>query len=390
MGARLAATGPGQSPDLRVLHVTDTQRPAYPPAERLPLVDDLHGHHVPDPYRWLEDATDPRTQAWSDAEDDLFAEQAAGWPGRDSLAARIRELLSAGVVGVPVWRGERRFFVRREGTQEHGVLLTVDGDGTERVLVDPIALDPTGLTTLDAWQPSKEGHLLAYQLSEGGTEESVLRVLDVATGVQVEGPIDRARYSPVAWLPGAEGYYYVRRLDPAGLPEAEQQYHRRVWFHRLGTDPADDAEIFGAGLDIRSYYGASVSLDGRWLIVSAATGTAPRNDVWIASLDGTDPAAPALTEIAVGLDAHVGATRRARRPPLCRDRPRRSAWPPRRHDADRPRPADLARPAPPGRRSRPRGLRRPRRAGARRPAAAHRLVDAPRRLRDHRARPGDR
>jgi prolyl oligopeptidase len=289
-----------------VLHVTDPQRLAYPPAERLPLVDDLHGRQVPDPYRWLEDTTDPRTQAWSDAEDDLFADQTTGWHGREGLAARIRELLSAGVVGVPVWRGERRFFVRREGTQEHGVLLTVDGDGTERVLVDPIALDPTGLTTLDAWQPSKEGHLLAYQLSEGGTEESVLRVLDVATGEHVEGPIDRARYSPVAWLPGAEGYYYVRRLDPTGLPEAEQQYHRRVWFHRLGTDPADDAEIFGAGLDIRSYYGASVSLDGRWLIVSAATGTAPRNDVWIANLDGPDPASPALTGIAVGLDAHVG------------------------------------------------------------------------------------
>ena len=65
----------------------------------------------------------------------------------------------------------------------------------------------------------------------------MLRVLDVATGEQVEGPIDRARYSPVAWLPGGEAYYYVRRLDPAGLPEAERQYHRRVWLHRVGSDP---------------------------------------------------------------------------------------------------------------------------------------------------------
>jgi prolyl oligopeptidase len=283
----------------------------YPAAERLELVERLHGREVADPYRWLEDPADPRTVAWSDAQDELYAEQAAGWPGRDGFAARVRELLSAGVVGVPIWRGDRRFFVRREGTQEHGVLLTADDDGAERVLVDPIALDPTGRTTLDAWQPSMEGDLLAYQLSEGGTEESVLRVLDVGTGEQVEGPIDRARYSPVAWLPGGTGYYYVRRLDPAGLLEDERQYHRRVWFHRVGSDPDTDAEIFGAGLDIRSYYGVAVSRDGRWLTVSAATGTAPRNDVWIAPLvaaDGSaaDPATPVLADVAVGLDAHIG------------------------------------------------------------------------------------
>ena len=76
---------------------------------------------------------------------------------------------------------------------------------------------------------------MAYQVSSGGTEESVLHVLDVATGELVDGPIDRARYSPVAWLPGGEAFYYVRRLPPEELPEDESQYHRRVWLHPLGT-----------------------------------------------------------------------------------------------------------------------------------------------------------
>ncbi len=283
----------------------------FPEAERLDLVDVLHGRSVADPYRWLEDAADPRTEAWSQGQDDLFAEAVATWPGRDRAAARIRDLLGAGVVGVPIWRGERRFFVRRRGDQEHAVLHVAAPDGAggvrERTLIDPMELDPSGTTTLDAWQPSKEGHLLAYQLSAGGTEESVLRVMDVATGEDVDGPIDRARYSPVAWVPGGEAFYYVRRLDPAGLPEGEEQYHRRVWLHRLGQPAESDVEIFGAGLDIRSYYGVSVSLDGRWLIVSASTGTAPRNDVWIASLEGGGHAAPDLRDLAVGYDANIGA-----------------------------------------------------------------------------------
>jgi prolyl oligopeptidase len=296
--------------------------PAYPPAERLDLVDQLHGTPVPDPYRWLEAADDPRTVEWSAAQDDLFRDAAATWPGRATTADRLTELLGAGVVGPPTWRGDRRFFVRRTGEQEHGVLLVAepgpDGAGAERVLVDPIALDPEGLTTLDDWQPNHDGTLLAYQLSEGGTEESVLRVMDVASGAVVDGPIDRARYSPVAWLPGGlEGgpaYYYVRRLPPDQLPEDERQYHRRVWLHRLGTDPEDDVQIFGDGHDPRTYFGAAVSRDGRWLIVSSAVGTAPRNDTWIADLgDGTDrearraaTATPAFVPIAVGLDAQVG------------------------------------------------------------------------------------
>jgi len=299
--------------------MTSTTEPLdLPSAPRLDVVDVLHGHPVADPYRWLEEAADERTVAWSRAQEALFRQAAAGWRGRDAAEARIRELLGAGFVGVPIWRGERRFVMRREGSQEHGVLTVIDpaaepgGEPVERVLIDPMALDPSGLTTLDAWQPTLEGHLIAYQLSVGGSEESVLRVLDVTTGEDVDGPIDRARYSPVAWLPGGRAFYYVRRQHPAGLPEAEQQYHRRVRLHRLGTDPETDVEIFGAGRDVRSYYGVRVSRNGRWLMVTAATGTSPRNDAWIADLGGTDTTgrdavldAPTLRPVAVGLDARV-------------------------------------------------------------------------------------
>jgi prolyl oligopeptidase len=289
--------------------------PDYPAAPREDRVEQLHGQPVSDPYRWLEDATAPATQEWSAAQDALFESSLGELPGRELLQRRLTELLGAGVIGGPSWRQDRQFFMRRTAEQEHALLLTVDAAGTERTLIDPVALDPSGTTTLDAWQPSKEGDLLAYQLSAGGTEESELFVMDVASGHNVEGPIDRTRYSPVAWLPGAEVFYYVRRIAPDGLPPDEQQFHRRVWLHRVGTDPEQDVLVFGDGLDKTNYYGVSVSMDGRWLSIGASAGTAPRNDLWLADLSLSAPDAPRLDVVQQGVDAstslHVGRDGRA-------------------------------------------------------------------------------
>ncbi|CAL8979642.1 Prolyl endopeptidase [Cellulomonas sp. T2.31MG-18] len=292
----------------------------YPPARVDDVVDVLHGRPVADPYRWLEDPNDASTREWSAAQDAVYAayraelvERAAGTAfAAGTLDQRMRSLLGAGHVGTPVWRGDLRFQTRREPGAEHAVVVVAepapDGGARERVLVDPMALDPEGTTTLDAWQPSTDGRLLAYQISSGGTEESVLFVLDVQSGELVDGPVDRARYSPVAWVPDPDGdsaFYYVRRLAPELVPADERAFHRRVWLHRVGTDADQDVEVFGAGLEPTNYYGVSVSRDGRWLLVSASAGTAPRTDVWIGDLSAGP--VPELREVAVGHDAQVGA-----------------------------------------------------------------------------------
>ncbi len=277
--------------------------PGYPPAERQDVVDEIHGAHVADPYRWLEDPGSSRTKEWLAAQDELYAGYAAGLPGRDRLARRLTELLAAGEAGTPVWRGDRQFYTRREPGQEHAVLYTATPADGERMLLDPVAIDPSGGTTLDAWKPDHEGRRLAYQLSEGGTEESALRVLDVASGEDVDGPIDRCRYTEVAWLPGGSAFYYSRRLAPQDVPAGEEQYHRRVYLHRVGSPAAEDVMILGDGLEKTNYYAAAVSRDGRWLIIGANAGTAPRNDVWIAPLAGADPAAPPLIPMQQGVDA---------------------------------------------------------------------------------------
>ncbi|HEY0398394.1 MAG TPA: S9 family peptidase, partial [Acidimicrobiia bacterium] len=284
----------------------------YPVAPRQDIVEDLHGHAVADPYRWLEDADDPATGAWSEAQDALTRPFLERLPGRDAFAARLRAL-SVGLVTPPTVRGDRFFLMRRAADQEHAVLAVLaPGDDPltgGRVLIDPSALSDDDTVTLDGWLPSPDGTLLAYLLSDAGDEESSLRVMAVDTGDAVDGPIDRCRYSSLAWTADGEGLYYVRRLPPGAVPAGEESFHRRVRFHRLGADPETDDLVFGDGRDPTAYYSVDVSVDGRWLLLAEHLGTAPRNDVWIADL-----AAPAghqrLVPVAEGLDAatypHVG------------------------------------------------------------------------------------
>ncbi len=261
-------------------------RPAYPAADRLDLVETLHGHEVADPYRWLEDAGDPRTGAWFTAQDALYERVRATWPKRAEFHARLTELHGVGEVSTPVWRGETSFTTSRDAGQDHPVLVVTAPDGTSRALIDPIAIDPSGNTTLDFWAPSPDGTLLAYGLSEGGTEEALLRVVRVDNGGLVDGPIDRVRATPVAWLPGGDGYYYVRHLPLGSVGEDDAKLHRRVHRHMLGTDPDGDEVVFGDGSPRSTFFDVHLSDDGRWLSISSQHGTYKRNELWLADLSG--------------------------------------------------------------------------------------------------------
>ncbi|MGI5162414.1 prolyl oligopeptidase family serine peptidase [Microbispora sp. CA-102843] len=278
----------------------------YPEAPRSDSADVFHGLVVADPYRVLEDPRDERTLAWTAAQEALFRRERAGWRHLPRWHAELVRLSRVPLSSPPRPRGNRIFFTRREPGEDQPRLM-VSEDGVTRPLVDPAALDPNGRTVLEAWHPSVEGDLLAYQLSTGGTEESLLRVLDVATGAVVDGPVDRVRRSPVAWLPGGRAFYYVRRLPPE-LNPGEERYHRRVQLHRVGSDPAGDVVVFGDGREKTSFYTVAVTPDGRWLTVTATVGTDPATDLWLADLSCGPPESPALRPVQVGLPAR-GALR---------------------------------------------------------------------------------
>src|ERR1700722_4262384 len=158
----------------------------------------LHGVAVADPYRWLEDGDSSEVRGFDEAQNAATTAWVAKIPGRDALRARARELLSVGYVGAPVVKttptGTARYFhVRREGLQEQAVLYVREGvDGVDRGLIDPAPLSTDGTTTVEWWVVSPDGARVAWGVSEAGSEESTLRVRDVATGMDLP---DRIPYT---------------------------------------------------------------------------------------------------------------------------------------------------------------------------------------------------
>ncbi len=251
----------------------------------------------------MEDDEAPACERWLADQERLFAAQAPSWRTRPWFRAVLGELQDAGgalvpVATPPVWRGTRRFFLRRAKGGELPVLAVTDGHGreSERVLVDPMTTDPAGLTSLSAWRPSPSGRLLAFQFVHRGSEISELHVLDVADGHLVDGPLRPGRPTPVAWLPDDSGFYYVTHGAAHGS--------RGVRLHRLGSDPAADRLVFDTP---HAHLVAATSPDGRWLTVSSAPGAQTGNDLRLADLTADAPESPGLRLIHHGTGERTSA-----------------------------------------------------------------------------------
>jgi prolyl oligopeptidase len=269
-------------------------------------VDDIHGTKVADPYRWLEDGDAPEVKAWTDAQNAETQRVLGQVPGRAQLEARTKELLQVGLVTAPaVRRGEglptRYFHTKRVGEQEQPVLYVREGRaGADRVLIDPMKLTDDPTTALDWWYPSKDGTLLAYGFSKSGDEDSTLHVRDVATGADLSDAIPYTRRTSVAWVPDKKGFYYTRYPAPGTVPAGEEQYHAKIFFHRLGNDWKHDRLIFeskGAKEDVPYVL---LSPNGRWLVAGVFIGW-DRTEVYVRDRSKGD-AAP-WVPVAVGIHA---------------------------------------------------------------------------------------
>ena len=226
-----------------------------PVAPVRPVTTDYFGTPVVDNYRYMEDLGSPEVKAWMKAQADYTRAKLDAIPGRAALKERIHALLNADLRRSGFERrGNRYFYEVTEPSAQLPKLYYRDGlAGEEHLLVDPGQLGK-GTTThyaLDFYEPSNDGKLLAYGVSAGGSEKSVLYVMDVATGKLHGEAIDRTSDNVIGWRPDNKSFYYLRynKVGP-DTPPAESEYNARTYLHHVDTHPDGDGDavVFGRGV----------------------------------------------------------------------------------------------------------------------------------------------
>jgi prolyl oligopeptidase len=225
--------------------------------------DVVHGVEVADPYRWLEDGESPETVAWVAQHNSRTREALDARPIRGWWHERLSALTALPTTLALTVAGERLFVLERAaGADQYSLVVrsAVDASVPPRTLLDPATLATDAAVAIDWFHPSHDGSKVAYGLSEGGTENSVLHVLDVATGETHDLRIPNTRAASVAWMPDHSGFWYA--VYPGG-----DEYHRHIRFHSMGTDPSADEVVFDRMPTAESWPDVTVSRDGRHLLV---------------------------------------------------------------------------------------------------------------------------
>ncbi|MCA9655074.1 MAG: S9 family peptidase [Myxococcales bacterium] len=244
-------------------------RRAGPPATRRDsIVDTLHGVEVSDPYRWLEDVEHPEVQAWMDEQDTYARAELRALPGRDTLRERLRAKIDVASVGLPMRRGDRLFFARHAPGAAQPVWMVREADGRERVLLDPMQLDPHGRVTIRRPQPSPDGRRVAYALSRDGADAATLHIREVDSGRDLPDVIMGARYAEPAWTSDGLAFAYTGLPDDPSIPAPELPSHAELRLHRLGTPAADDPVLYGPLGDTATFVGVHATDQGRRWVLS--------------------------------------------------------------------------------------------------------------------------
>ena len=247
----------------------------YPAAPRSDQVDTYFGVSVPDPYRYLENPSDPATKAWVSAESSLARDYLSTLPSHRERSAQIDALWQVTTYGPPLLRGSRQFWLEADGRRAQPVIYWANSSGGPRhVAIDPNLLSSDGTISLGEREPSPDGTLLAYSTSEGGSDWRTLHVRDLATGRDRPDVVEWAKFTDLCWARDGSGFYYSAYPKPAN-PLEQANVDHRLFFHRLGSPQSADRVVAAdAGDPSRKFYCEQVRTSRRvWVSSSSDTST---------------------------------------------------------------------------------------------------------------------
>ncbi len=244
---------------------------AYPPTSKGNQVDTYFGTQVADPYRWLEDDRSSETADWVKKQNEVTYGYLEKIPYRNAIKERIEKLWNYEKISAPFVEGKFTYFYKNNGLQNQSVLYRKDTWGKEEVFLDPNTFSKDGSTSLGGVNFSKDGSLVAYSISEGGSDWRKVIVMKAETKEIIGDTIVDVKFSGISWYKN-EGFYYSSYDKPVGSELSAKTDQHKLYFHKLGTSQKDDKVIFGSK-DKRRYVGGYVTEDDNYLIISAANST---------------------------------------------------------------------------------------------------------------------
>jgi prolyl oligopeptidase len=256
--------------------------PTVPPrTEKKPVSDAYFGTAVSDDYRWLEDWSARPVVSWSEAQNTHARAVLDHLPNFAAIRERVGQIANfrCSSYGSLVARGGLLFALKNEPPKQQPFLVTLasaDAPASERVLVDPNAIDAKGSTAIDFFVPSLDGKLVAVSLSEGGSEAGSVSVWEVASGRKLADVIPRVNGGTaggaVAWEADGTGFFYTRYPRAGERPPVDLDFFQQVFFHRLGTPTADDTYALGKDFPRIAETTLFSSDDGRFVLATVKNG----------------------------------------------------------------------------------------------------------------------
>ena len=264
----------------------------YPETKKIDHVDTYFGQKINDPYRWLEDDRSAETEAWVKAQNVVTYGYLEQIPYRNQLKTRMEKLWNYEKISAPFKEGDFTYYYKNNGLQNQSVLYRKDKAGKEEIFLDPNTFSKDGTTSLGGLNFSKDGSLVAYAISEGGSDWRKVIVMEAKTKKIIGDTIVDVKFSGVSWYKN-EGFYYSSYDKPVGSELSAKTDQHKLYYHKLNTPQKTDKLVFGGDIK-RRYVGGGVSEDEKYLFISAANSTSG-NELYY--LDLSKPNAKIVTLI---------------------------------------------------------------------------------------------